>query len=324
MSAAVASEPAVDLLDLYRRMVLIRRFEEVVERVYQQGAIAGGTHLYKGQEAVAVGVTAALRPSDAVTYTYRSHGVALARGMSATVALAEMMGRAIGSNRGKGGSMHLKDIELGLHGAFAIVGAGLPVAVGLGRAAQLRGVGDVSVTFFGDGATNHGSFHEAMNMAAALDVPVVFVCENNLYGEYTPIEVTTRVSDLAVRADGYGMRRRIVFGNDVVSVLDATRDAVRHGRDGGGPTFLEFKTYRQSGHGAMDPGSYRPVEEVASWLARDPLVIAREHLRVRGLADRDGLDRIDTEVTALLDTALAEATAAPMPEPDEVTTDVYA
>lgn len=313
-----------NLVTMYRGMSLIRRFEETVMALFAQGLVAGTTHLAQGQEAVAVGTAAAMRPDDYSTYTYRGHHHALARGMEPEAAFAELLGQATGVNRGKGGSMHLTDTRLGLYGSFAIVGAGLPVAVGLGRAAQLERNDRVSVTFFGDGATNIGAFHEALNLAAIWKAPVVFVCENNLYGEYSPLRSTTPVDDLAVRASSYAMRAQIVDGNDVEAVYEAAAEALEWARLGRGPTFLECKTYRHRGHSRSDPGKYRPDEEVRGWLARDPLTIARYRLVESGQCGDQELDTIDHNVTREVDEAAERAKSAPPPEPREITTDVYA
>jgi acetoin:2,6-dichlorophenolindophenol oxidoreductase subunit alpha len=233
------------------------------------------------------------------------------------------MGKKTGVNHGKGGSMHLTDASLGLYGSFAIVGAGLPVAVGLGRASQLRKDARVAVTFFGDGATNIGAFHEAMNLAAVWKAPVVFVCENNLYGEYSALRNTTPVDDLAVRATAYAMRSQIVDGNDVTAVYQAAAEALRLAREGGGPSFLECKTYRHRGHSRSDPAKYRPEEEVRAWLERDPLKITRPQLIEAGHSEED-LDRIDNEIAARVEAAVERAKADPWPELSEVTANVYA
>lgn len=324
MALEVEQSVKPDLRTMYRDMALIRAFEEAVMMLFTQSLVPGSTHLAQGQEAVAVGAAAAMRPDDYSTYTYRGHHHALARGMDPAAALAEIMGRATGVNHGKGGSMHLTDARLGLYGSFAIVGAGLPVAVGLGRAAQLRKDGRVSVTFFGDGSTNIGAFHEAMNLAAVWKAPVIFVCENNLYGEYSPLRATTPVDDLAVRATSYSMRSQIVDGNDVVAVYEAGAEAIRLAREGAGPTFLECKTYRHRGHSRSDPGKYRPKEEVEAWLARDPLTIARRRLVESGAHSDEEIDKIDAEVEAEIQAALERAKAAPAPDLSEVTSDVYA
>jgi pyruvate dehydrogenase E1 component alpha subunit len=312
------------LLAMYRTMYLIRQFEEMVQNLFLQGLVPGTTHLCEGQEAVAVGVAAALEPGDYSTYTYRGHGHVLARGMDPEAALAEIMGRSTGVNRGKGGSMHLTDSRLGLVGSFAIVGAGLPVAVGLGRAAQLSGDGHVSATFFGDGAANIGAFHEALNLAAVWKAPVLFVCENNLYGEFSRIDHTTPVSDLATRAASYAMRAEIVDGNDLQAVYSAARAAVDLARSGGGPTFLECKTYRHRGHSRSDPAKYRPAEEVEAWLARDPITLTRRQILELGVVSEDEMSRMENETAQGIEQAAERARAAPWPDLDEVQRDVYA
>ncbi|GAC1631998.1 MAG: pyruvate dehydrogenase (acetyl-transferring) E1 component subunit alpha [Chloroflexota bacterium] len=324
MTTEVDRETKPDIMTMYRDMATIRAFEEMVQQLFMQSLVSGSTHLAQGQEAVAVGVAHALRPDDYSTYTYRGHHHALARGLDLEAAFAELLGRATGINHGKGGSMHLTDARLGLYGSFAIVGAGLPVAVGLGRAAQLRKDGRVSVTFFGDGATNIGAFHEAMNLAAVWNAPVIFVCENNLYGEYSPLRATTPIDDLAVRAASYAMRAHIVDGNDVVAVFEAARDASARARAGEGPTFLECKTYRHRGHSRSDPAKYRPEAEVKEWLARDPLPAARRRLIETGTCSDADLDTVDADVQAAITAAVERAKAAPWPEAREVTTHVYA
>ena len=324
MSTDHAPSREPDLRQMFRDMARIRVFEETVQGLFMQSLVAGTTHLAQGQEAVAVGVANAIRPYDYSTYTYRGHHHALARGLDLEAAFAELLGRTTGINHGKGGSMHLTDARLGLYGSFAIVGAGLPVAVGLGRAAQLRRDGRVSVTFFGDGATNIGAFHEAMNLAAVWQAPVVFVCENNLYGEYSPLRTTTPVDDLVVRASSYAMRAHKVDGNDVIAVHTAACEAVELARAGKGPTFLECKTYRHRGHSRSDPGKYRPDEEVKAWLARDPLTVARRRLTEAGEATDEELDRVQAEVAAEVEAAVEAAKAAPWPELSEVTTHDYA
>ncbi len=314
----------IDLLEMWKRMVLIREFEATVQRLYEKGLVHGSTHLCDGQEAVAVGFAAALQASDYSTYTYRGHGHALARGMDPEAAFAEILGRATGVNHGKGGSMHLTDSRLGLMGSFAIVGAGLPVAVGLGRAAQMSGDNRVSVTFFGDGATNIGAFHEAMNLAAVWRAPVVFVCENNLYGEYSRIDLTTPVDDIAERASSYRMRSIVIDGNDVAEVRDQATALIAETRAGKGPILVECKTYRQRGHSRSDAAKYRPSEEVERWLARDPIVITRAQLLDQAVIGADEIDRTEAEVQAQVRAAAARAETAPWPNPEAITGDVYA
>jgi pyruvate dehydrogenase E1 component alpha subunit len=306
-----------------RLMLVIRRFEQMVQKLYEEGLVHGSTHLCEGQEAVAVGVAAAMRPGDYSTYTYRGHGHALARGMVPAAALAEILGRSTGVNGGKGGSMHLTDARLGLMGSFAIVGAGLPVAVGLGKASQLSQDGRVSVTFFGDGATNIGAFHEAMNLAAVWSAPVVFVCENNLYGEFSRYDETSRIENFADRALGYGMESSIVDGNDLDAVFDAARAAIRRARTGQGPTFIECKTYRHRGHSRSDSGDYRPAQEVTDWLARDPIALNRLKIRSLGWSEATLVD-LDDNVAEAIEEAVVIAKAGPWPNERALTEDVYA
>ena len=309
---------------LYRDMVRVREFEEQVQRSYLEGLVHGTTHLCQGQEAVAVGVVAALRPDDPLTYTYRGHGVCVARGMPMADALAEIFGRAGGVSRGLGGSMHLTDPERHLIGSFGIVGAGLPCAVGAGLAAQLEGDGRVSATFFGDGSTNIGSFHESLNMAAIWKLPVIFVCENNLYGEFSRIDHTTPVEDIAARAAAYAMPGVIVDGNDVLAMRAATEQAAERGRAGEGPTLIEAKTYRHRGHSRTDPAKYRAEAEVKEWLARDPIPAFRQRLVSAGTAGAEELDRIDAAAREEARTAAEAAAASPWPEPRDFTLDTFA
>jgi TPP-dependent pyruvate/acetoin dehydrogenase alpha subunit len=268
---ARAGLTSAQLSSMLTDMIMIREIENEVERLYSRGLVRGSTHLCQGQEAVAVGACRALRAGDTMTCTYRGHGAVLALGAAPEKVLGEILGKEMGLCRGLGGSMHLADVERGAMGAFAIVGAHLPIAAGLAWGHQLRGNAEVSLTFFGDGSTNIGGFHEAMNLASVWRLPVVFVCENNLYGEYTPIAVTTPVERLADRARAYRMHSVQVDGNDVRAVYDICADAVARARQGAGPTFVEALTYRQRGHSRSDPGTYRPAEEVERWLARDPI-----------------------------------------------------
>ncbi len=294
---------SAERVELYRTMVEIREFEEQVQRSYLEGLVHGTTHLCNGHEAVSAGVAKALRPDDYLSYTYRGHGHCLARGMDAEAAFAELFGRETGVCGGLGGSMHLTDIDKGLIGAFGIVGAGLPVAVGAALSAQLAGKEQVCVCFFGDGATNIGAFHEAMNLAQVWKLPVIFVCENNLYGEFTRIDHTTPYEDLVIRARGYAMEAVLVDGNDVEAVYAATAPAVARARGGGGPTFIECKTYRHRGHSRTDPAKYRDPAEVEAWLKRDPLLLHRKVLADDGLLG-------DQEAEAMISEARAAAKAA--------------
>jgi acetoin:2,6-dichlorophenolindophenol oxidoreductase subunit alpha len=320
--ASVGNEIAPSLTDgdrigLYRMMATIREFEEQVQRSYLEGLVHGTTHLCNGQEAVCAGVTKTLRDDDYVSYTYRGHGHCLARGMDLEAAFAELFGRESGVCGGLGGSMHLTDIGRGLIGAFGIVGAGLPVAVGAGLSAQLDGREQVSVCFFGDGATNIGAFHEAMNLAQVWALPVIFVCENNLYGEFSHIRHTTPYEDLVIRAQGYAMANVSVDGNDVEAVYEAASPAVARARGGGGPTFIECKTYRHRGHSRTDPAKYRDPAEVEAWLKRDPLVLYRTELAAAGLMLETHAEAIVLEARQAAKAAADRAAAAPWPSVDQ-------
>jgi pyruvate dehydrogenase E1 component alpha subunit len=299
-------------------MLLIRVFEDRVSDLYAQGAFKGTTHLCQGQEAVAVGAAQAAQAGDLMTCTYRGHGHCLAWGMSPEAALAEILGRATGCCRGRGGTMHLTDLERGILGCFAIVGAGLPVAAGAAWAAKIRATSQVAFTFFGDGATNIGAFHETLNIAAVWKLPLVFVCENNLYGEYTPLADSTPVSDLAERAASYALPSEVVDGNDVAAVYDATARARTRAATGGGPTLLEMKTYRQKGHSRGDPGTYRPKDEVATWLSRDPITGWQARLLEEGRLDAAAPAALAARARERIEAATAAALAAPLPPADEV------
>lgn len=312
----VAPISDADRVQMFTRMVEIREFEEQVQRSYLEGLVHGTTHLCQGQEAVSVGANRALRDDDFLSYTYRGHGHCIARGMDMEAAFAELFGRSTGVCGGLGGSMHLQDIGKGLIGSFGIVGAGLPVAGGAGVTAQLNGRGQVSMTFFGDGACNIGAFHEAMNIAQVWKLPVIFVCENNLYGEFTRINHTTPFEDLAKRARGYDMEAMIVDGNDVEAVYQAVAPAVARARDGGGPTFVECKTYRHRGHSRTDPAKYRPQAEVDAWLKRDPVVTYRAKLAKSGVLSAKEADQIVENVRAVVQAAAKRAAAAPWPAAD--------
>jgi pyruvate dehydrogenase E1 component alpha subunit len=291
----------------YREMLRIRLFEDKVQELFLRNLVQGTTHLCQGQEAVSVGVIAALQPNDYVTMTYRGHGQALGRGMNMEAIFAELMGKRTGVSLGLGGSMHLTDADLNVIGCFAIVGAGLPVAVGAAMSAKLRGDGRVSATFFGDGATNIGTFHEALNMASVWQAPVIFVIENNLYGEYTALRKTTPIDDLAERAKPFRMPGVVVDGNDVEQVFAAAQEAVDRARRGAGPSLLECKTYRHRGHSRSDPGKYRPDDEVKAWLARDPLLITGARLRAAGTLtdakDAQLRETLSAEIDACADRA---------------------
>ena len=299
-----SAEDLRSLLDLHRRMLEIRFFEDEVMRLFLQNRVRGSTHLYQGQEAVAVGACAALRHGDTMSCTYRGHGAVLAMGAPLDRTMAEILGKAEGLCRGKGGSMHLTDLSVGALGSFAVVGAHLPFSAGAALAAQYLGTGAVSMPFFGDGATNIGVFHEALNLAAVWKLPVVFVCENNLYGEYSPLSRTTPLERLADRAAAYAMSSARIDGNDVLGVREAVKEAVERARQGDGPTLIEALTYRQSGHSRSDPGAYRPPGELERWLERDPIVLFERVLASRGIAPEE-----IEGVRAAAEAAVREATA---------------
>jgi len=327
MTAVDASASALEadqLLALYEEMALIRATEKAAHDLFLSGLVKGTTHLAAGQEAVAVGASAALRPDDYVFATYRGHHHAIARGATPVECLAELMSKGTGLCRAKGGSMHLTKASAGMLGSYAIVGSHLPMAAGAAWSARLRGTGQVAVAFFGDGATNIGAFHEALNLSVVWALPVLFICENNLYMEYTPIHEVTAVADPAAgRAPAYGIPAEVIDGNDVLIVWDAVRRAAERARAGQGPTLLEAKTYRHFGHSRTDPASYRPAAEVEQWLSRDPLDLARARLRALGVLD-ESVAAADERAAATVAEAVAAAKAAPEPDPGDAMTDVWA
>jgi pyruvate dehydrogenase E1 component alpha subunit len=312
-----------DGLELYERMCFLRYFEERADALYRQGLIHGPAHLGLGQEAIAVGAASVLRPGDCSLGTYRGHAHALARGAPPDAVMAELLGRAGGICGGKGGSMHITSVEHGYYGSYAIVGAHLPIACGLAWAAKIRRTGQVTVCFFGDGTTNIGAFHEALNLAAVWRLPVVFVCENNWYMEYTPIsEVIPVELPAADRAAAYGLDRVVVDGNDVAAVQRGVGDAVTAARSGQGPSLIEAQTYRLKGHSVADGGAYRPAEEVAKWRERDPLLRTRAALAAAG-TDTAKLDEIDARIKAELSDLAKQVLARPAPEGSSAWTDVW-
>jgi TPP-dependent pyruvate/acetoin dehydrogenase alpha subunit len=319
-----AGTDARELLALYEQMALIRRTEKAAHDLFLAGLVKGTTHLAAGHEAVAVGASAALEPDDYVFATYRGHHHAIARGASPEACLAELMSKATGLCKAKGGSMHLTKADTGMLGSYAIVGSHLPMAVGAAWSAMLRSTRQVAVAFFGDGATNIGAFHEALNLAAVWKAPAIFVCENNLYMEYTPIGSVTSVPNPAAdRAVAYGIPGEVIDGNDVVVVRDAVARAAARARAGDGPTLLEARTYRHYGHSRTDPAKYRPEDEVREWLARDPLVVARHRLAALGVGDAE-LAAADDNADRAVTVAVEAAKAAPGADPDEAFTDVWA
>jgi TPP-dependent pyruvate/acetoin dehydrogenase alpha subunit len=314
---------STQLLRMYRAMLLIRQFEERAVALHKAGEIKGSLHPCVGQEATAVGACAALRPADYMTCTYRGHGQCLAKGLDPREAMAELLGRRTGCSKGKGGSMHYTDPRIGLLGENAIVGAGVPIAVGAALSAQMDGGDRVALTFFGDGAVNQGLFAEAINLAAIWQLPLILFCENNLYSEMTPIAKMTRTS-LSRRVEGYGIPSAEVDGNDVEAVYAVTRAAVANARAGGGPTFIEAHTYRLLGHMIGDSEVYRTKEEVAMWREqRDPLKRTRAALLEGGVAD-PALRDIEASVVAEINDVVAFAQSSPFPEPVEIWDDVWA
>jgi TPP-dependent pyruvate/acetoin dehydrogenase alpha subunit len=303
-----------DYLHGYARMLLIRQFETAMHRLFLRGEIHGTTHLYAGQEAVAVGVCMALNADDYAAGTYRGHGHALAKGTEPEPLAAEMLGRATGVCGGRAGSMNVIDIDHGLVGCYGIVGGS--IAAALGAAISGKRQGRVAVCFFGDGASNQGYFHECLNMAAVAKLPVVLVCENNLYGEFTPLADSTAGADIASRAAGYAVPSEVVDGNDLWAVQEAATRAVDRARAGEGPTLLECKTYRHYGHSKSDPAPYRTKDELESWLERDPLKLARARLLADG-ASEEQISEVEQRVTSQMDLAIENALAAPYPDPVE-------
>jgi pyruvate dehydrogenase E1 component alpha subunit len=310
---------------MHRSMVRIRLFEETAGKLMETGRMPGFLHLYVGQEAVAVGVCEALRVDDYISSTHRGHGHLLAKGGDVAKMMAELMGKATGYCGGKGGSMHINDLSLGMLGANGVVGAGVPIAVGAGFRNMYLGTDQVSVAFFGDAATNIGAFHEAANMACALQLPVIFVCEHNMYGEYTPTKKVMVIADVVDRAPGYGMPGVIVDGMDVLAVHGATVEAVARARGGEGPTLIEAKTYRfYNHHGIQNLGlKYRPDDEVIAWKARDPITSFEQWLIEGGVANRDDLDAVWAELRATIGAAVEFAEQSPFPDESQLLAGVY-
>jgi acetoin:2,6-dichlorophenolindophenol oxidoreductase subunit alpha len=310
------ARPTAQALDAYLagygRMRLIREFEAAMHRLFLRGEVHGTTHLYAGQEAVAVGVCMALDSEDYVAGTYRGHGHALAKGTPPEPLIAEMLGRATGVCGGRAGSMNVIDLAHGLVGCYGIVGGAIAAALGAGVSAKRQG--RVAVGFFGDGAANQAYFHECLNFAAVQSLPVVFVCENNLYAEFTPMAQGTAGADIAARARAYAMPAAVVDGNDLWAVRAAAAQAVARARGGEGPTLLECQTYRHYGHSKSDPAPYRSQEEVERWLERDPLPLARRRLEREGVTEEQ-IDAVEEAITAELEQAVANALAAPYPDP---------
>ncbi len=312
------------LIDVYRRMRTIRSFEDKLQELVAGGKLGGFLHLYAGEEAVAVGVCTHLSEHDLVGSTHRGHGHCIAKGVDVKSMMAELFGRATGTCKGKGGSMHIADIDKGMLGANGIVGGGIPLVTGAALTAQVKKTGGVAVAFFGDGATNQGQFHESLNMAANWKLPAVYVVENNGFGEFTPTDFVVPVKDIADRAASYGMRSDIADGMDFFDVYEKAGEAIEHARTGLGPTLLECKTYRFCGHYVGDTLVYRNKEEAEDWIQnRDPLHVYETKVTESGVVSSDDLRDADGEVARLLQEAVDEAEAAPQPDITDVTSDVY-
>jgi TPP-dependent pyruvate/acetoin dehydrogenase alpha subunit len=311
--------------EMLRQMLTIRRFEERASADYHAGKIYGVVHCYIGEEAVAVGVCAALDRGDRIISTHRGHGHCIAKGADLNRMMAELYGRQTGYCKGKGGSMHIADFDIGMLGANGIVAGGISIITGAGLAAQMEGKGGVAVSFFGDGASNAGPFHECLNIAATWKLPMLYVCENNMYAAQTSAAATHALPDVAAHAAGYGIPGIVVDGNDIVAVHQAAIRAVDRARSGGGPTLIECKTYRQRGHterkGQPDP---RDRAEVAAWTQRDPIALLERQMRDQGDLDDTGLQAIERDVMAALEAAVTFAEASPFPLPEQATDDVFA
>jgi pyruvate dehydrogenase E1 component alpha subunit len=313
-----------ELLSMYRDMVRIREFEEVCPQLYSQGKIGGFLHLYSGQEAVGVGVAHAIHKDDYMISAYREHGLAIAKKVPVQAVMAELFGKATGVSKGKGGSMHMFDADLRFMGGYGIVGGHLPLAVGLGYSILYREGDEVVVCLFGDGATNQGVFHEAMNMAALYRVPVVFLCENNLYGIGTSVARASAVEELYKKSCAYETPGLRVDGMDVLAVYQAVHQAVQKARNGEGPTYIEARTYRYRGHSISDPGTYRSEQEKKIWKERDPIPAFADYLLREEHASKEVIATIDEEEKKLIEEAIAFAEQSPDPDPEELWTDVYA
>jgi pyruvate dehydrogenase E1 component alpha subunit len=308
---------------MYRKMLEIRLFEEKVFDLYGQNLVPGTIHLYAGEEAVAVGVCSNLSKDDYITSTHRGHGHCIAKGADLKRTMAEILGKKTGYCKGKGGSMHIADFSVGMLGATAVVGAGLPIAVGAALSAKLRKTSQVVACFFGEGASNQGTFHESINIASVWSLPVVFVCENNLYAMGTRQSTIMNIQNVADRAAAYGIPGTIVDGNDVLAVYEAARKAFERARTGLGPTLIECKTYRHKGHSRVDPAKYRPREEVEQWLAKDPIKLLKQTIVEDEILTQAEIDNIEKEVAGEVADAVKFALMSPYPEGEEALDDVY-
>jgi len=312
------------LMDLYRQMLLIRRFEEKSMEVYSAGKIGGFCHVYIGQEAVAVGALSAIRKDDYVLTSYREHGHALAKGMTPKSVMAELYGKATGCSKGKGGSMHMFDKEVGFLGGHAIVGGQIPLATGTAFASKYQGTDQVTLCFFGEAAVNQGAFHESLNMAQLWKLPCIYICENNRYGMGTSLERAMSLQDVAQKGYGYDMSSEFVDGMDVLAVREATARAVERARKDYLPTLIEVRTYRFMGHSMSDPGNYRTRAEIEKYQERDPIKLFQASLKEEKIADDKTLEKIDADVRGQVEESVRFAEESPFPAPEELYTDVYA
>lgn len=309
--------------DMYLRMKRIREFETKAMNLFAEGKIPGFVHLYLGEEAVATGVCESLTDDDYITSTHRGHGHIIAKGGDLKYMMAELFGKATGYCKGKGGSMHIADAEKGILGANGIVGAGHNIAVGAGLSISVRDTDQVCACFFGDASTNQGTFHESMNLAAIWKLPVVFICENNFYGISMSQERHQAIRDIADRAAGYGIPGVVVDGNDVFAVWEAAGEAIKRAREGMGPTLIECKTYRHRGHFEGDPATYKPTEEQAAWLEKDPIDKMRAYMLDNKVVDQAGLDKLDAQVDKEIADAITFADESPLPELESAVEDIY-
>jgi pyruvate dehydrogenase E1 component alpha subunit len=311
------------LLEIYRKMVAVRVFEETAADLFLKGQLPGVLHSYIGEEAVAAGVCAHLTPQEMITSTHRGHGHAVAKGARLDMMMAELFAKKTGYCHGKGGSMHIADLDLGILGANGIVGGGVPIATGAGLALKLKGTDRVTVAFFGDGGSNTGAFHEGVNMAAVWNLPVVFVCENNQYAESTPRGVHQRIKDVAQRAMAYGIPGVVADGMDVFDVYQKAGEAIDRARTGGGPTLVEAKTYRFMGHYVGDPQTYRTKDEVEQWKKRDPIAMFRQRAVEEGKIPAAELDTIDASIKKEMEQAVEFARQSPEPEIESALQDIF-
>lgn len=312
-----------NMVDIYEVMILIRKFEERLVKCFLDGSLAGYVHPYNGQEAIAAGVCANLKISDYITSNHRGHGHVIAKGSNVKYIMAELFGKVTGYCNGRGGSMHVTDISMGVIGQNGIVGASMPIALGAGFACKYKNSDNVSVAFFGDGAANRGTFHEALNLAAAFNLPVIFVCENNLYGATTHQSITSRIKDIGVRSTAYGIPGDIVNGNDVLEVYEASKRAIELARKGEGPSLLEFKTWRQKGHFIVEAVRYRNSKEHMDWLKKDPILAYEKNLISMNVVSKSELDSINERVDEIVENAVKFAVDSAYPDVCDILKHVY-